>query len=190
MIIGITGLFASGKDTVGDYLVSKGFGRVSLSDLIREALTSEGEAITRESLREKGNELREKYGDGYLAKKAREKIENQSKSDWIIPSIRHSSEVAELRKIPDFILLNVSSSIETRFERLSKRNKETPRKEDLAIKTIEDLRERERLEMAESGSAQQLGKVAAEADVTANNDGTIDDLYKNVDNILEKYGES
>ncbi len=36
MILGITGTFAAGKDTVAEYLKTKGFSVFSLSDAIRD----------------------------------------------------------------------------------------------------------------------------------------------------------
>ena len=50
MIIGLTGSYGAGKDTVADYLKAKGFGYHSLSDILRGELVRSGQSITRESL--------------------------------------------------------------------------------------------------------------------------------------------
>ena len=66
VIIGTAGLNASGKGEVGNYLESKGFIFLSLSDAIREELTKEGKDHSRQNMIDKGNELRQKYGAGIL----------------------------------------------------------------------------------------------------------------------------
>ena len=40
MIVGITGFFCAGKDTMAAMLQQKGFNHISLSDIIREELSS------------------------------------------------------------------------------------------------------------------------------------------------------
>jgi dephospho-CoA kinase len=40
MILGVTGCFCAGKDSLAAYLRKKGFERISLSDMIREEILS------------------------------------------------------------------------------------------------------------------------------------------------------
>ena len=79
MIIGLTGRNASGKGEVAEYLKSKGFVYLSLSDELREEATNLGIEHTRDNLIKLGNELREKYGPNYLAAKINDKIKQQLK---------------------------------------------------------------------------------------------------------------
>ena len=76
MIIGITGDYASGKDSAASILEKMNFYHVSFSDLIREELRRRNIKITRENLIEMGNRMREKSGPNILAKIALEKVKD------------------------------------------------------------------------------------------------------------------
>ena len=70
MIIGVTGTIGAGKESVVDYLVSKGFAYFSFSKLIREEAKQRGFGMDRQSLEDLGDLIRKENGDvGYFAKK-------------------------------------------------------------------------------------------------------------------------
>ncbi|MFA6963813.1 MAG: AAA family ATPase [Patescibacteria group bacterium] len=186
MIIGITGWFAGGKDTVGDYLVEKkGYKRVSLSDIIRDHLRAEGKELIRENLLQKGNELRAEFGTGYLAEQALKKI-NETGGDWVVPAVRQTGEVEALKKSPDFELWEIYAPIEIRFQRMQARNKGG---EDDAIKTIDDLVAKEEQEKSGANNAPQIDLTTAMADRKIDNSGNFDDLYQKIDKIILELGE-
>ncbi|MDR2426641.1 MAG: dephospho-CoA kinase [Endomicrobium sp.] len=162
MIIGLTGSYCSGKDTVADYIVQKhGFGHYSLSEIIREIMKDENIESTRENLIVFGTNLRAQNGNGILAKKVLEKMEDKN---YCITSIRHPDEVNELRKRKDFILINVDAPKNIRFERMRKR-KRTGDPE-----TFEKFIEFEKRESQNEGTGQQLTKCAKIADMIFIND--------------------
>lgn len=174
MIVGLTGTNSSGKDSIEGYLIKKGFSSVSLSDYIREETKRRGIEITRPNLQKIGTELRTKYGDGFLAKKALEKL----KGNGVVNSIRNPGEIEELRKNKNFILIGFDAPIELRFKFALKRGREkTPQ-------TLEEFKKEEEVEFAKSGHGQQLLECIKMADYKITNDGTIEDLYKKVDKIL------
>lgn len=74
MIIGVAGTNASGKDTVANYLKTKGYANYSLSDIVREECDKRGLPKDRDTLRELANELRRNFGNSVLAGRAMEKI--------------------------------------------------------------------------------------------------------------------
>jgi dCMP deaminase len=115
MIVGITGFFCSGKDTIADLLREKGFAHVSLSDIIREELSARRQSITIPHLTATGNELRRVHGAGVLAERALTRTDFGR--NWVITSIRHPAEVAALRRRIDFVLLFVDAPQRVRFER-------------------------------------------------------------------------
>ena len=185
MIIGITGWFASGKDTVADYLVKKGFKSFSLSDVLREELRKEGKEVIRQNLLAKGNELRAEFGPGCLAERALVKIEEFG-GNWVVPAIRQMGEVKALRQNKDFVLWEVLAPIDVRFDRMKRRGKGG---EDDAIKSIEELKAREDLERSGAENAPQIDLVTAEADVKIDNSGNFKDLYHEIDKILEEHAQ-
>jgi len=179
MIIGLTGFYCSGKDTVAEYLVKeKGFVHYSLSDILREELRRRKLKPTRDNLIKIGNHLREKFGYSILAKKILEKCtENRN---YVISSIRHPAEIEELKKRNDFYLVNVKAPAKLRFKRMLERKREGD------VKTFKDFLKYEKIESQKNGSGQQLEMCKKLAFKTINNSGSKKDLYSKVDNLLEK----
>jgi dephospho-CoA kinase len=179
MILGLTGSYCSGKDTVADYISKKhGYIHFSLSDIIRDIMKEAKIEPTRENLIVFGTKLREEEGNGILAKKVLEKIKDGGK--YCITSIRHSQEVNEFKKRSDFILVNVDACQKVRFERMQKRKRLGD------PQTLEKFIELEKKESQISGSGQQLRKTANMADVTFINDfNDIATLEVSIDKFLE-----
>ena len=179
MIIGLTGENCSGKGMVADYLQKKSFYFYSLSDVIREELTSKGTEITRDALIKEGNNLRQKYGSSVLAVKTTAKL--QTDKNYIIDSIRNPAEVNELKKLTRFVLLKILSDPENRFERMKERNREGD------PKTLKEFLRVEELEASNQNSAkQQLTACMKRADKTIVNDDQPENLYKKVDQLLQE----
>ncbi|MBI4739464.1 AAA family ATPase [Candidatus Woesearchaeota archaeon] len=178
MIIGLTGMYASGKDSVAEYLVAKGFKHISLSDMLREELNKRGTEITRDNLINVGNELREKCGHGILGERALESIEAKE-GDYIVTSIRTPAEAKALKKHGHFFLVEVRSPINVRFVRIKQRNRESD------PKTLQELKEKEKMESQESGPGQQLTNVIKLAEIVVMNDKTIKELRKKIDKLTD-----
>ena len=179
MILGVTGLHGSGKDTVAQLLIEKNFYHYSLSDFIREEAKKRKIPLTRDNLVALGNELRTKFGNKVLALRALEKV--QDGENYVITSIRNVDEVHAVLSCEDAILINVVSDRSTRLKRMVSRNRE----ED--PKTIQELKEKEENEMSDNPAAQQLHKVTKMANVTVANDGTLEHLRKKIDRLVENY---
>jgi dCMP deaminase len=121
MIIGVTGFFCSGKDTMAELLQAKGFAHVSLSDIIRAELTARRKPITIPNLTTVGNQLRREHGRGVLAERAMARMDFTR--NWVVTSIRHPAEIVELRRRPDFVLVFVEAAQGVRFDRSLQRTR-------------------------------------------------------------------
>lgn len=177
IVIGITGKYCAGKTTVCDYLRSKSFYYKSLSDELREILKKEGREPTRETLIKRGNELREMYGNNYLAKIVADSMSKDK--NYVVDSLRNPDEIRELQKLPNFHLWNISASEKERFERIVKRNREGD------PKTLKEFKEFEARESGSSNaSAQQLDECAKMAESTIENSETLAELFQKVDSLL------
>ncbi|MFH0927405.1 MAG: AAA family ATPase, partial [Candidatus Micrarchaeota archaeon] len=119
MIFGIAGKNCAGKDTVADYLKSKGFEYLSLSDAIRDELAQKKIEPTRENLIRAGTQIREKYGSGELARRIAKKV--SPGKNYAIVSIRNPQEVRELEKLDGFFMVEVRASEKLRFGRMKSR---------------------------------------------------------------------
>jgi dCMP deaminase len=178
MLIGLTGRNAAGKGEVARYLQTKSFYYYSLSDAIREEIRSRGEVPTRERLIIVGNELRQKHGPAVLAERVLAKIEDDR--HYIIDSIRNPAEVEAFRAAKHFKLLRVEAPPEIRFARILNRRRESdPR-------TYDEFVALENREAEGDDTSQNLVKVELMSDWTLINDGALEKLHAQIDELLPK----
>lgn len=180
MIIGITGLYGAGKDTVAELLASKSFYHISLSDIIREEARKRKVQLTRDNLIKIGNELREKFGIGVLGERALARM--QPDKNYVVTSIRHPGEVEALQKRSDFILAKVVAPPRVRYARVTSRD----RKED-SFRSFEEFVKKEKEEQSSDFYKQQLHKVNDMAKVTIENAGTKDELDEKLNRFLQSW---
>jgi len=179
MIIGITGLDGSGKNMVTESLGQNNFIQISFSDILREELKKRNLKITKENLIETGNYLRTRYGRKILARLALSKVEDGE--NYVFTSIRNPLEAEFLMSRHDFLLVNVTAPDNIRLKRIMKKRLESdPR-------TIKELRKMDALESSSDPKKQQLHKVMKMAQVTINNDSTLDKLQEKVDQVLKDW---
>ena len=183
MIIGITGFLASGKGAVSEILKAKGFIVYSCSDEIREECRKNNIELTRENLQRVGNELREKFGPNILAKRLAERITREGlEKNFVVESIRTPGEIEELKKLPNFSLVFVDAEANTRYQRAKERLREKEK-----ISSFEDFMTSEKKEMtSKDPNSQNLSKCKDIAEFTIDNNGTLEDLEKKVDDLLLK----
>ena len=179
MIFGVTGNYASGKDTVAEFLHEMNFRHVSFSDLLREELKTRNVDLTRDNLINVGNELRQKFGADILAKKALAKLEDGE--NFVFTSIRNPAEVKSLEQRKDFILVEVIAPEKTRLSRLLSRNRLGD------PKTLDELQQKESLENSSSATDQQLKKVSELARIVLKNDSTLDNLKQKTEQMVNDW---
>lgn len=180
MIVGVAGLYCSGKDTFAEYLVQKGFTHLSLSDFLRAKLKAQKKEINRDNLIVLGNELRAKFGQGVLAMMALDTMEPEK--NYVISSIRHPVEVEVLKKRNNFVLAWVHAPASTRWQRMQARGKGAEE-----LPTYEAFMKSEKQEQSNDPSAQQLHKIPALADVIIRNTGTLEELHSKIDKFLAEW---
>jgi dephospho-CoA kinase len=178
MVIGLTGPNASGKGEVALYLKSKGFSYYSLSDILREEGRRLGIEPLRENLIKLGNDLRRKNGSSYLAQKVIERLPKSG--DHIVDSIRNPTEVKTLSNIDDFVLIGIDAPVKIRFERSLKRKRLGD------AKTLQEFIKKEKRENKNDTENQQLNKCLRLANVIIVNNSTIQELYRKIDEAIEK----
>lgn len=176
-ILGISGTFASGKDTVAKYLEERHeFVHVSTGDMIRREAANQGLADEREVLVELGNELRSKYGSGVLVERAISF--HESVNNLVVSGIRVVGEAQALRNAQGKLIF-LDAPIKTRYGRLRSRGRigdET---------TLEQFIAHEKLEMSSKEATHQniLG-VRQLADFEIINDKGQDELFFTVRALL------
>ena len=169
-IIGIAGTFASGKDTLAEYLIeSYGFTHVSTGDMVRAEAQKRYGNIERPTLRIVGPELRAEGGVGVLVQKALEQPQ-----PIVITGIRAIGEAKAIKKAGG-ILLFIDANIEIRYDRMKKRSRDA----ETEI-SFDEFAESERKEVAVGNSDEDYNQVVIQnmADKTINNSGDLDTFYK------------
>lgn len=177
MIIGLTGKNGGGKGEVVKFLVERGFQALSLSDVLRAEAVKMGRPVTRETLVELGNELRQEHGSGVLAERIFVQLDPEK--HYVVDSIRHPAEVQVFRRRRDFVLVNIQAPQRLRFERLRQRGREND------PKSFEEFLELEKKEATNSEAAhQRLDETISLANVTLENGGPVRDLHEKTKRLL------
>jgi len=178
MILGLTGTNASGKGMFCSILKEHyGFAVHSLADPLREEAASLGIEPSTKNLIALGNEMREKYGAGALAKLILKRL---PKGDVVLDSIRNPAEVAVLRELPDFVLIALDAPLKVRYEREHARGRVGN------AKSFEEWLAIEKMEDEENPRHLQVHLCMDLADYTLQNDGTKNELKKKIDEVLQR----
>ncbi len=174
-LIGLTGTNGAGKGEAAAYFVARGYAYFSLSDVIRDELRERGEPASRDNLIRTGNDLRDRFGPGVLARRTMDKIGRTGRA--VIDSIRNTREVDLLRRQEGFVLLAIDAPIALRFARVAVRGR------DESAGDLEAFRKKEEEERAGGATGQQLEACMAAADRLIINDGTIPEFHRKLEEV-------
>lgn len=180
LVIGITGTLGAGKGTIVDYLVNeKGFLHFSVRAFISREIIQRGMEVNRDSMVVVANDLRRKNSPSYITDCLYEEALKTGKNS-VIESIRTPGEIYSLKRKGGFILLAIDADPKIRFGRISQRKSETDHID------FETFLENERREMTSADpNAQNLSKCIELADYKLINNGTIEQLNRQLEMVLE-----
>lgn len=180
IIIGITGTLAAGKGAIVEYLKNDGFGHFSMSSFIAEEVERRGLPVNRDMLVAIGNELRAKYGSGYIAEQLYERAVLIGRNS-IIESIRTFGEVNVLRSKGKFYLFAVDADPKLRYQRTVSRGSA---KDGVSF---DQFLQNEKREMeSDDPNKQNLRACIEAADYKFTNNLAVEDLHWQVDSALGK----
>ncbi len=136
-LIGISGTFASGKDTIAEFLVRDfGYTHISTGDMVRKVAMNNYGSIERPILVKTATELRYDNGAGALVDEAL-----KEPRPLVITGIRSLGEAKAL-KAAGGTLLFVDAPIEVRYERIKSRARDNE-----TLLTLDQFRDNEEKEM-------------------------------------------
>jgi dephospho-CoA kinase len=173
-VIAIVGMTGSGKSVVSELFNEKGFAKVRFGDITDEVVQKLGMALTEENERPVRERIRKQQGMEAYAKLSVPRIDAALKTANVVVDGLYSWEeyvFLKERYGKDFVVVAVWSSPWDRYERLSGR---TVRPLTEAQAASRDRAEIERL---------NKGGPIAMADITILNNGSMNDLKKQVDKI-------
>jgi dephospho-CoA kinase len=182
-IIGLTGLAGCGKGTAAEYLHRKyGLEWFVLSDILKAEAERRG--LLKGKSMEESKFILSKFGDQWrketgmksiLGIKMIELLKERGVEKAIVDGFRSVEEVEMFRKVFNFTLVFVDTSLETRWKR---RHKQDPKSNRA------DFEARDRNDIEKLG----LGNVIKSADFRIDNNGTKEELGKQLDDLMRKMG--
>jgi dephospho-CoA kinase len=176
IIICLVGEIACGKGAVVDYLVKKyGASSCRYSIILRDILDRVYQGQTRENLTNLSDFLRKNFGQDILSKVMADDITNDKNKLIVFDGIRRVPELNIFKKIPGFILIRIVGDQKIRYKRFIKRNENPGDNKKTYKQFLKDLK---------GVSDYEIPEVMKRADLEINNDGSLENLYKQVDQIV------
>jgi dephospho-CoA kinase len=177
IVIGVVGANGSGKDTICDYLVEKYKAeKLVFSDLLREALRIFISKTGRSDYAWLATILREKYGEGILARSMQRKIDQSLSKIIVIAGVRDRGELRMIESYQKGILVCVKADLKIRWKRVFKRGLKADDK--VSFKIFKEIKEN-------LPSEKYIKELSLQADYTFDNNGDLVDLEQNVDKFME-----
>lgn len=180
IVIGLIGEKGAGKGTVSDRLIDE-YGAVhyGTSSILKRTLQDMHLPITRDNLIKLALVLKEGFGPTVVIDSLIQDMEKNGSNILIADGIRMHGDVEPFKKKygENFFLVYVTANINLRYERTKARNE----KEGESDTTFEQFLEEEG-KLTEI-SIHEIGK---KADFKLNNDGTQEELKKQVEEMMEK----
>jgi len=177
IILGLAGEMASGKGTVAEYLIKEKRGvSYRFSSILRDLSHRLYQKETRENLQTMSTAIRRYFGQNILCKVIRRDVSNDKNELIVIDGVRRKQDVEELKNLKEFKLIYLEADLEKRFKRIKNRGENS----DDKGKTLEEFR-KDHLREAE----QEIKKLKDEADFIVGNNGSFNDLYKQINIIIK-----
>lgn len=183
IVIGLVGPIASGKGTVIKYLTKKGFLSSSTSDRIREEILLRGQKITRFTLTEVSNDLRQYYGNAILAKKTAEIVDKSGSDKIVIDSIRNPEEINYLKERYNMKVIAVVADQKKRYELFIKRVENS---QPMTFEEFKQLDDKE-LSGIVGKHSQRVSDCIKMADFVIDNNGTLKNLEEKIEKLLSEF---
>lgn len=177
MILGITGTIGAGKGTVVNYLVKeKGFEHHSVREFLLEEIRKRGLPEHRGSMRDVGNELREKHHPAHVV----ETLHGRAKGDAVIESVRTVGE-AEFLKAAGAYIIAVDAERKLRYDRAVARGSSTDNLsfEEFVVEEDREMHSTEPWDM-------NVFAVMDMADWKIENNGSEEELHAKIEEMLGK----
>jgi len=176
IILGFTGLMASGKDVSKKYLEAKYNAKsFRFSTILRDVLDRLDISTSRDNIIILSTWARETFGQDLLARVIAKDVSNAKEDMIIVDGIRRLPDIEYLNKIPGFVLISIDADQKVRYERMLSRNEN----EGDANKTFADF-------VADHQRETELTipEVMSTAKYKLDNNGTLEELYAQIDKII------
>ena len=181
IVIGLTGQIACGKGVIKNFLIEHyQASDYRFSTILRDVLIRLGVEQSRENIQKTSTLLRQTFGEDILAKVMANDAKNDSHHFIVIDGIRRLADIKYLKDVSGFFLVSVEADEKIRHQRVIERN-ENPGDDK---KTFEGF-----LKDQQEESEIQIPETMAKADFVVNNNGTWEELWEQIHNLVKKINE-
>lgn len=178
LILGLAGEMACGKGTVAKYIGEKYHGGSHrFSTMLRDVLDRLHLEKSRENMQKISQILRDNFGDDLLARVIFEDVKNDQSEIVAIDGIRRMPDIKYLKELSQFKLVYLEADMEKRYERIIKRGENA----DDNNKSFEQFQKEHQNE-----AELRIKDLKNYADFVADNNGTIEELYRQIDEIIKE----
>jgi len=178
IILGIVGENSSGKTTITEYLQkTQNAVCFRFSGMLGDILARLYLEPTRQNFQTLSTILRQNFSEDLMSKVIAIDVKNSPAQFIITEGVRRPTDITYLQDNPGFHLVAVNTNEKTRFERVKSRRE----KPDDATKTWEEFQKESNQE-----SEQKIREIAAQAEFVIDNNGTQEQLYHQIDEIIKK----
>jgi len=178
LIIALVGQLASGKGVVKEYICKKYLAKsYKFSSPLRDVLERLYLPVSRENMQNISLDLRKRFGEDLLAKIIAQDAKKDKTDVIVIDGARRLDDIKHLQPLSEFKLISVSTEAESRHQRVKERNENDGDKEKTLIQFQEDEKRESELE---------IPKVMAASNYQIDNNGSFEELYRQIDIIFAK----
>ncbi|MBU0722133.1 AAA family ATPase [Patescibacteria group bacterium] len=176
IIFCLTGEICAGKGTVVKYLTKK-YNATSyrFSTMLRDLLTRLYIPVSRENMQFISTAIRQFFSEDIMAKVIAQDVKNDKNNIIVVDGVRRVPDIKYLCDVHGFKLVRIVANPKTRHKRLINR-KENPGDEN---KTYEEF-----LADHKKEADSQVPIVMAQANLEIDNNNSLKNLYKQVDQII------
>lgn len=183
IILGFSGLMASGKDASKKYLETKYNAKsFRFSTVMRELLERLNLEINRPNLVSISYSLRQAFGEDLFSKVMAKDVNAAPEEIVVIDGIRRLTDIQYLKDLPGFHLISIEADPKIRYDRAVARNENVGDAE----KTFEQFL----LDHKQMETEASIPSVMEKAQIIINNNGTIEELYAQIDKIIAAIKQS
>jgi dephospho-CoA kinase len=177
LVIGLTGNIGAGKTVVSDHLHKRyGADQVRFSQILMDVLDRLCLPKDRSNLQTLGEVVRKSFGSDVIVNAFKKDLEKSRSEVVVVDGIRYMNEVEMLRSFPNSVLLFMDAPPRLRYERVVLRREKGEEKNSFE----------EFLKAEQRGTEKGLSKIKKTADHVIENDGSVEQLLKKIDDIVNK----
>lgn len=178
IIIGLTGQIACGKGVIKKFLIDEyKASDYRFSTILRDVLIRLDVEQSRENIQKMSTLLRQTFGEDILAKVMAKDIIKDKDNFIVIDGIRRLADIKYLRENAGFFLVSVEADEKLRYQRVIERN-ENPGDNKKTFKNF--------LKDQNEESESEIPETMSKADFIINNDGTWEELWNQIHQLVRK----